>query len=341
MQLRDLALLENDLCIAKRCATAVGDVALSKYLAEIITLSSMEERGTGLPAVDQYVVRSKMALLQKDLKKAEMILLQYGKVDECIKMYRNLQKHAEAIRVAEQNRHSEAHEMRQAYFQLLMDTHQEEQAASLKAEEGDVVLAVNLYLKAGLPGQAGRVITDNNIMQPVQLLESVANALSRAGMHDVAGEFFERLNESQKALDSYVRGRAYRKAVELARRSFPSLVVDLQNRWGDFLLSTKQVEMAINHYIEAKEFRKATEAALGARQYNRALQLTEALEGNVAYPYFKRIGWYFEETGQFEQAERCYLSANEGQLALEMYMINHICQFLSILIYLAYFCHFP
>ena len=68
----------------------------------------------------------------------------------------------------------------------------------------------------------------------------------------VAGDFYERLNELQRALDSYIRGNAFRKAVELARKCFPFRVVELQEHWGDYLVSQKQIDMAINHYIEAK-----------------------------------------------------------------------------------------
>jgi hypothetical protein len=56
-------------------------------------------------------------------------------------------------------------------------------------------------------------------------------------MHDRAGDFYHRLEELQRALDSYIRGSAFRKAVELARRSFPSRVVELQEQWGDYLVS--------------------------------------------------------------------------------------------------------
>ena len=36
---------------------------------------------------DHYLVRSKLALLHKDLQGAEVELLNQGKVDECIEMY--------------------------------------------------------------------------------------------------------------------------------------------------------------------------------------------------------------------------------------------------------------
>ena len=177
--------------------------------------------------------------------------------------------------------------MRRAYFQYLLDTNQEDRAAALKEREMDFVQAINLYLKGGLPGKAAQVILQHDIQQPVSLLETVATALTRAGMHDKAGDFYERLDELQRALDAFIRGFAFRKAVDLARRSFPSRVVELQELWGDHLVSQKQVDMAINHYIEAKVYQKAIEAALNARQFSRALQLVDAIDSDLSRPYYK------------------------------------------------------
>jgi intraflagellar transport protein 172 len=77
------------------------------------------------------------------------------------------------------------------------------------------------------------------------------------------GDFYERLNELQRALDSYIRGNAFRKAVELARKCFPFRVVELQEHWGDYLVSQKQIDMAINHYIEAKVSIKMKKSTVG------------------------------------------------------------------------------
>lgn len=60
-------------------------------------------------------------------------------------------------------------------------------------------------------------------------------------MHEKAGEFYERMEQTQRAYDSYLKGSAYRKAVDLARRFFPSQVVQLQEAWGDYLVAQKQV----------------------------------------------------------------------------------------------------
>lgn len=318
-QLKDMSLNVGELSIAKRCAAAIGDVALSKYLSEILDIKRRAEDDMGIRGMDHYLVRGKLSLLRKDLKSAEIDMLNQGKTDECIAMYQKYNKHDAAIRVAEQTRHPDTVEMRQAYFQHLLDTNQEEQAAKLKEHEGDYVQAINLYLKGGMPGRAANVILENNIQQPVQLLDTVATALTRAGLYDLAGEFYERLDELQRALDSYLRGNAYRKAVELARRSYPGRVVELQEKWGDYLVSMKQVDMAIYHYIEAKEYQKAIEAALNARQYPRALQLVESMDLDAARPYYKQLARYYEESGQYDSAEKCYLAADQSNLAVEMH----------------------
>jgi intraflagellar transport protein 172 len=318
-QLSTAAIEVMDLAIAQRCAAAVGDVATSKYLGEIYDAKVSAERATGMRGEDHYIVRSKLALFNKDLKGAEEELLNQGKVKECIQMYQKLMKNDAAIRVAEENRYHEAVEMRQAHFQYLLDTNQEQQAAAMKDREGDYIQAINLFLKAGTPGKAAKVVLDNDMRQPVQLLESIASALTRAGMHDRAGEFYERLDELQRALESYIRGNAFRKAVELARRSFPARVVELQEQWGDYLVSQKQVDMAINHYIEAKVSQKAIEAALNARQYARALQLVDAIESDSSRPYYKHLARYYEGSGQYDLAERCYVSADLPHLAVEMH----------------------
>ena len=39
-------------------------------------------------------------------------------------------------------------------------------------------------------------------------------------MLEKAGDFYEKMNVFDRALDCYVKGHAFRKAVELARRSF-------------------------------------------------------------------------------------------------------------------------
>lgn len=67
-----------------------------------------------------------------------------------------------------------------------------------------------------------------------------------------------------------------RKAVELARVVSPSSVITLEEEWGDWLASQKQMDAAINHFIEAGSTLKAIEAAIAARQFTKAAGMPDA-----------------------------------------------------------------
>lgn len=76
--------------------------------------------------------------------------------------------------------------------------------------------------------------------------------------------------------DHDLRGHVYRKALDLVRRHFPAEVVALEEEWGDWLMSQHQVDAAINHFIEAGCSLKAVEAALAARQWQKAAAILDS-----------------------------------------------------------------
>ena len=142
-------------------------------------------------------------------------------------------------------------ELKKNYYNWLLETGQEEKAAEIKEEEGDYNLAITLYLKGGIPAKAANIVYNSNVSFPQDLLEKIAATLASAGMHEKAGELYEEMDLLQKALDCYVKGNAYKKAVDLAKNAEPRLVTSLEERWGNYLMSIKQTQAAINHFIEA------------------------------------------------------------------------------------------
>ena len=320
-QLSDLALRMNDLHVAQRCAAALGDVARARFLMKTMKIATQAEEQMGGDGRQWYLVRARMAQLRKDYTQAEHILVDQGKVDECIEMYQTLHRWDDAIRVADSRNHPQREEMRRQYFQYLLESGQEEQAAQLKEREGDFNTAINLYLKGGFPAKAVQVVHNRPSNYDNATLEKIASALMNAGMHDKAGALLERMREPQRALEAYVNGNAFRPAVELARRSFPARVVQLEQAWGDHLVAQKQVDAAINHYIEAGQHVSAINAALNAKQFNKAVQMVEDTLGDpeVAKPFYRRIARHYQEAGQLPEAERFYVKAGMPQEAVEMY----------------------
>lgn len=49
----------------------------------------------------------------------------------------------------------------------------------------------------------------------------------------------------------------------------------LEEQWGDHLAANRQLDAAISHYIEAGKTLKALEAAVGARQWKKSVQIIQ------------------------------------------------------------------
>eukprot|EP00878_Enallax_costatus_P040062 GHUV01046039.1.p1 GENE.GHUV01046039.1~~GHUV01046039.1.p1 ORF type:complete len:267 (+),score=86.37 GHUV01046039.1:352-1152(+) len=181
-------------------------------------------------------------------------------------------------------------------------------------------MAISLYLKGGLPAKAAQVIISHPGTYDNTLLDSIAAALSKAGLHERCGDLYQHLGRAQEALQSFKRGHAYRKAVELARQISPASVVTLEEEWGDWLASQKQMDAAINHFIEAGSTLKAIEAAIAARQFTKAAGIVDFLEPAKAQPYYRRMGQHYEEANNRQEAERYMLRAGAPMDAVEMWM---------------------
>ena len=84
-------------------------------------------------------------------------------------------------------------------------------------------------------------------------------------------------------------------------------------------MSIKQTQAAINHYIEAEKIQKAIEAAIAAREWNKAIQLLAHQTPEVARPYYRQIAKHYASIRQYDFAEKYYLKAALPVDAFEMY----------------------
>ena len=323
-QLSQLALQREDLPTAERCFGAVGSVSKARYLHKVNNLVTAVEAESGVPGSGptHFRVQSKLAALTGELARAEQLLLQQGLVEDAMEMYQELHKWEESIAVAEQRQHPEVATLKSNYFKWLTQTGQEEKAAEQMEREHDLVSAIHLFLKGGLPARAAAIVSRHESrenFQP-QLLETIAAALFASGMYEKAGAFYERLDDPRRAMDAYRKGSAYGRAVDLSRRSFQGRdVVELEERWGDHLVASKNPDAAINHFTEAGAYIKAIQAAISCRQWPKAAQIVETLEPLDAKPYLLQLARHYETARNYEEAERFYLRGGSPQDAVEMY----------------------
>ncbi|XP_053107178.1 intraflagellar transport protein 172 homolog isoform X2 [Hemicordylus capensis] len=134
-----------------------------------------------------------------------------------------------------------------------------------------------------------------------------------------AGELFEKIRNPQRALECYRKGSSFLKAVELARSVFPAEVVRLEEGWGDHLVQQKQLDAAINHYIEARCAVKAIEAAIGARQWKKAVYILDTQDRKTAAKYYSKIAQHYAALQEYEIAEELYIKGDHTKEAIDMY----------------------
>ncbi|KAE8605809.1 hypothetical protein XENTR_v10015326 [Xenopus tropicalis] len=319
-RLAKLALEGRYLLIADRSYTALGNVARAKFLRETNRMAEEAAKEYGGDGTDYYQVRARLAVLEENFKLAEMIYLEQNDVLEAMKMYHDLHWWEEFIAVPGAKEHPEFETLRRSHLQYLTETHQEERAGEVFEQEGDYITALNLYLRAGLPTKAARLcLAHDRLLSDPELIGRVTSALIKGEFYERAGDLFEKINNPRRALECYCKDNAFQKAIELARGSFPGEVVKLEESWGDFLVQQKQQDAAINHYIEAGCSMKAIEAALGARQWKKALHIVELQAPETARSYYLKIAQHYALLKEYEVAEHLYIKADRTKDAIEMY----------------------
>uniref|UniRef100_A0A2K5SBP3 Intraflagellar transport 172 n=1 Tax=Cebus imitator TaxID=2715852 RepID=A0A2K5SBP3_CEBIM len=286
----------RQLHIAERCFSALGQVAKARFLHETNEIADRVSREYGREGTDFYQVRAHLAMLEKNHKLAEMIFLEQNAMEEAMGVYQELHRSDECIVVAEAKGHPALENLCRSYYQWLMDTQQEERAGELQESQGDRLVAISLYLKAGLPAKAAwLVLSREELLASTELVEHITAAL-------IKGELYER-----QALKCYRKGNAFMK-VELARLAFPGEVVKLEEAWGDHLVQQKQLDAAINHYIEARCSIKASEAALGARQWKKAIYILNLQDRNTASKYCPPMAQHDASLQEYEVRESPFRS---------------------------------
>ncbi|XP_059044752.1 intraflagellar transport protein 172 homolog isoform X5 [Mustela lutreola] len=318
--LSKLALEARQLHIAERCFSALGHVAKARFLHETNEIADQVSREYGGEGTDFYQVRARLAMLEKNYKLAEMIFLEQNAVEEAMDMYQELHRWDECIAVAQAKGHPALEKLRRSYYQWLMDTQQEERAGELQESQGDGLAAISLYLKAGLPAKAARlVLAQEELLANTELVENITAALIKGELYERAGDLFEKIRNPERALECYCKGSAFMKAVELARLAFPVEVMRLEEAWGDHLVQQKQLDAAINHYIEARCSIKAIEAALGARQWKKAIYILDLQDRNTASKYYPRVAQHYASLQEYEIAEELYVKGDRTKDAIDMY----------------------
>lgn len=325
--LAEVALQDMKLFIAGRCYAALGDISKVTALQRVheLAAAAAEDSNGSSNGYDHYTVLAALYILNKDFKRAEQLYLENGRIEDAMAMWEEMNRFDESLTIAESRGLDDLANRRARYFAWLMETRQYEKAGEMREKDEKFMDAINLYLRGGTPARAAQVVSVNHLKPEQQLLEAIAAALFKAQVFEAAGDFFDKLHLTDRAIDAYKRGHVFSRAVEYAKSAAPAQVVELEEAWGDYLVSQKHVDQAINHYNEAGKYGKAVKAALDSRQWSKAATILESQGEDVVETdpaikaAYKRIAHHYEEVRQYAEAEKYYIKAGGVQEAVDMY----------------------
>ncbi|XP_025413024.1 intraflagellar transport protein 172 homolog isoform X3 [Sipha flava] len=320
--LSDIGLQLMNLPVAARCLAGVGDYCKAWYLQETYKLAEKFAKENNCDGMDCPEVWARIAVLNGQTQAAEVLYLEQNQVEKAIEMYLSLYKWENAISLAESKNRPDVDELKLRYHAWLLETYQEEKAAEIEEIEGDKRTALQLYMKAGLVSKAARLVQDDpELLADDTIVEKVLSGLLRLENYQVAGELCQSQGNQSKAMEFYCKGNIYTKAVELARFVSPANVVSLEEKWGDFLVSQKQQDAAISHYIEAGNTVKALEAAIGAKQWKKSMQIMQVIEDKtLVTKYGAHLAEHFKTVNDLKTAEKLYMECGMHKEAIQLYL---------------------
>lgn len=252
--LSDVVQRRGDLHLMERCYAAAGDVSKVRYLQ---TTNRMREdtQVDEKAQQSQYRIDARLALLDGDHKKAELIYLENDDLEAAIDMYKRITMWGEALELAKTRHYHGYDALVEDFYRWLMSTSQEAVAAKMKEMQGEFESAYELCVKAGAWSQAANLLITHRLhllsgRRRDERIKQVTDALVDGDLVEQAGWFQEELGNTQVAYDYYQQAKNFPKAMKLARVNYPDRVIELEEAWGDYLVSRNQLDAAVGHFIE-------------------------------------------------------------------------------------------
>ncbi|EAL39797.1 AGAP005330-PA [Anopheles gambiae str. PEST] len=317
--LANIALAQQNLRVAQRCFAALGNASKTFYLGEMIKIAERYEETTG-PGMTCPEVRAMMALLGGDLRTAERIYIEQGDIEAALAMYTKLRRWDDAIKLAERRGYHGLPELKEAQMEFLLTTSQEEKAGEVLEERGEKDKAMTLYMKANKPVKAAKLaLKTPHLLSNENLVTRVSASLIKAELFELAAELANRTGQQQTAITLYRKGGAYARAIELARYVTPDDVTSLEEEWGDWLVGKRQLDASISHYIEAGCTVKALEAAVGAKQWRKAVQIAKVVDDpEEIQKYAVELAEHLCQIGDVKTAEELLVRAELYREAVQL-----------------------
>ena len=84
-------------------------------------------------------------------------------------------------------------------------------------------------------------------------------------MLDMCGDIYQKIGKHKMALNVYIKGKVFKKAIEMARNCYPNEVVTIEEQFVLHLNSLGEFEKAVDHFLETHSYLKAVKSTIKAK----------------------------------------------------------------------------
>jgi len=276
LQLQHSSIEDANFPIVIYCSAILGNICLCDYLSRIqkklMKFSDPSKRARYDLLVEESVLK-----LKCNTDEAERILLNLNSHLDAIAMYEKLFMFENALLVSRATeKESEVLSRQQKYIEFLIKRAEFDTIFKLSASDGEPVELLELLVDSGMFVQAFKFVVGQNINlhASTSMIENLANKLHHFGLYEYAGDLYlHKLDKIKFAIDSYVRGFHFEKAVEVAQKYKPAEVCKYERQWGNYLSSTGYFNEAFTHYKNVNDTTMAMDVALKSKNFDVAKSL--------------------------------------------------------------------
>jgi intraflagellar transport protein 172 len=306
-----VALEKENYFVVEKCYAAMGDYSKQSFFRQINKLKRKGEEGS-------WEVKVELALLRGQYGMAENLLVERDMRDRAMEVFQDMHRWEDAIRLGKQS--GQGTEMQEQFIKWLLESGQNLKAGEMLLNSGEVDKGVDLFIQEGLPGMGARKMLGNKVNRSHSAWEKVETQCESQSLFWILGEVYLYRGKRRKALNAFIKGNHFAKAVQLARKEQPEIVVGLHEKWGDHLHKQGDLEEAVHHFIEASNVKKAVESSLEMGDWAGAIRLAEGLQGGDEKQFREDIGSRLRERGHFLLAEKQLVKAGKVEEAVSMWL---------------------
>lgn len=301
---------EKQFFVVEKCYAALGDYGKQNFFHK---LNKMQRKGA-----PDWEIKKELAVYQKQFMVAENMLLEKDFRDKAMEMYQEIHRWEDAIRLGRET--GQAAEMEKEFVDWLMSSGQQLKAAEILVKRGKTKEAVALFCEQGLPGLGAHQLIQMKLGRDSQIWNQLETQMEQKKLFWVLGEVNLYRGKRRQALNCFIKGKHFERAVGLARKEQPEILVGLHEKWGDWLRQEQQLEASINHFVEARNVKKAVQTSLEMGDWSGAIRLAEGLTGEESRLFQEDIGRRLKDKGHFSLAEKQLVRAGLCKEAIEMWL---------------------